>query len=369
MDLWRIPSDGGEPEQLTRLASDVASVTAIDDRTWFYVARDADGLGPWLWTLEVDSRSSRRVSAGLEQYTSVDASADGTRLVASVVSSQVNLWSVPILDRVAGESDVKPFAVPTARAFAPRFGGPGLFYLSSRGGADGLWTLREGQAAEVWKGSDGALVTPPAISADGSQIAISLRKDQGRQLHVLRADGTQLRALAPELAVRGAASWSPDGQWIAIAGADSRGEGLFKVPVDAGGPVRISSGAALDPVWSPDGNLIVYGGAQVFTRMPLEGVRPDGTRVEFPSIALRRDGERLRFLPDGRGVVYMQGETPAAQNFWLLDLATMKSRQLTGLSDSAAMRTFDITPDGKQIVFDRFRENSDIVLIELPQRP
>jgi len=27
--------------------------------------------------------------------------------------------------------------------------------------------------------------------------------------------------------------------------------------------------------------------------------------------------------------------------------------------------TFDITPDGKQIVFDRLRENSDIVLIDL----
>ena len=31
------------------------------------------------------------------------------------------------------------------------------------------------------------------------------------------------------------------------------------------------------------------------------------------------------------------------------------------------MRTFDITPDGKQIVFDRLRENSDIVLIDLPK--
>jgi hypothetical protein len=31
-------------------------------------------------------------------------------------------------------------------------------------------------------------------------------------------------------------------------------------------------------------------------------------------------------------------------------------------------RAFDITPDGKQIVFDRVRENSDIVLIDLPPR-
>jgi hypothetical protein len=29
------------------------------------------------------------------------------------------------------------------------------------------------------------------------------------------------------------------------------------------------------------------------------------------------------------------------------------------------MRTFDITPDGKHIVFDRIRDNSDIVLIDL----
>ena len=29
------------------------------------------------------------------------------------------------------------------------------------------------------------------------------------------------------------------------------------------------------------------------------------------------------------------------------------------------MRTFDVTPDGKQIVFDRLRDNSDIVLIDL----
>jgi len=29
------------------------------------------------------------------------------------------------------------------------------------------------------------------------------------------------------------------------------------------------------------------------------------------------------------------------------------------------MRTFDVSPDGKQIVFDRLRDNSDIVLIDL----
>jgi len=57
----------------------------------------------------------------------------------------------------------------------------------------------------------------------------------------------------------------------------------------------------------------------------------------------------------------------ASQDFWLLDLASMKSHPLTKLENRATMRTFDITPDGKQIVFDRVRENSDVVLIDLPK--
>jgi Tol biopolymer transport system component/predicted Ser/Thr protein kinase len=367
MDLWRTPADGGEPERMTHVNRDVAYPAPIDDRTVLYVARDSDGLGPWLWALDQESKVAQRVSVGLEQYTSVAATADGRRLVASVVNSNASLWSVPILSRVAEEQDVQPFALPTARALGPRFGRETLFYLSSRSGADGLWSYRDGQATEVWKGPDGALHTPPAVSADGRWVAIALRSNGRLLLHVIAADGTQLRSLAGDVNVRGAASWSPDGQWIVTAGSDATGEGLFKLPVDGSAAVRLVTGAALDPVWSPDGDLIVYGGAQVFALMPLQGVRPDGTPVDLPSITVRREGERVRFLPDGRGLVYMQGVT-LAQDFWLLDLTTMTSRRLTHLDDSAAMRSFDITPDGRRIVFDRLRENSDVVLIDLPPR-
>jgi clusterin-associated protein 1 len=42
-----------------------------------------------------------------------------------------------------------------------------------------------------------------------------------------------------------------------------------------------------------------------------------------------------------------------------------KARQLSDF-DMLGTRTFDITPDGTRIVFDRLRENSDIVLVDLP---
>jgi Tol biopolymer transport system component len=88
----------------------------------------------------------------------------------------------------------------------------------------------------------------------------------------------------------------------------------------------------------------------------------------MPAILVRQGGERFRFLPDGSGLLYMQGGFDE-QDFWLLDVATKQSRQLTQLSKTDAMRSFDITTDGRQIVFDRQRWNSDIVLIDLPQAP
>ena len=365
MDLWRIAPGGGEPEQLTHLNTDVAFPTPISERALLFVAHDKEGHGPWLWSFEIENRTVNRVSSGLEQYTALGASADGRRLAASVVNARVNLWSVPITSRIIEESAVQAFELPTARALAPRFGGGWLFYLSSRDGADGLWSFRDGKAQEIWKGSEGALQAPAAVSPDGGTVALGLRKDGKQRIHVMSADGTRLRLISSDIDARGTASWSPDGKWIAVAGSDASGAGLFKLPVDGGTPVRIATGPFLDPVWSPHGDLITFSGPQVFTLAPLLAVRPDGTPVKLPEIRLQRQGERVRFLPDGTGIVYMLGDTLNEQDFWLLDLATMHSRRLTRLRSPTVMRTFDITPDGSRIVFDRALENSTILLIDL----
>ena len=366
MDLWRIDPRGEHAERLTQLNSDVAYPTPVGDRTVFYVARDADGSGPWLWAFDLKRKDSRRVSIGLEQYTSVQASADGHKLVATINNPVAGLWTVPILDRVAAEQDVKPFPVPTVRALAPRFSGSSLFYLSSVGTGDGLWRFRDGQVAEIWKGADGALWETPAVSADGSRVAIVLRRNGKRQLHIISSDGAELQPIAEGIAAQGSSCWSPDGKWIVTGGSDATGLGLFKIPLEGGSPVRLVSGPALNPVWSPDGKLIVYAGTNVSTFAPLLAVRPDGTGVELPHISLRRLGEHVRFSPDGKSLIYMQGLV-AAQDFWQLDLASMKSRPLTKLENRAAMLTFDVTSDGKQIVFDRLRENSHVVMIDLPK--
>jgi len=365
MDLWRVRVDGSGLEQMTFGKLDVRYPTPIDDDTVLYSARDSDGAGPWLWALDIESKISRRASVGLGQYASISASADGRSLVATVQRVRSALWTVPIKDRVVGESDVKPFAeLDTPRAHSPRFGGSSMFYLSSQGSGDGLWRYRDGDSTEIWSGSKTALLEPAAVSPDGETVVVLLRNDSKWRLHTLREDGTGLRVLSETVDARGAASWSPDGQWVVTGGYENGVEGLYKISVDSGAAQRIVEGEALNPVWSPSGDAIAYTGAQVNVVSPLRAVQPDGKSIELPEIQLFRWGQRVRFLPDGSGLIYMQGQGPS-QDFWLLDWETMTSRELTRLGSTAAMMTFDVTPDGSQIVFDRLRDDADIVLIEL----
>jgi serine/threonine protein kinase/Tol biopolymer transport system component len=368
MDLWRISPSGGQPERMTHHNNNVAFPAPIDDHTILYVSPAEDGSGPWLYSLNADSKTSRRVLVGLEQYLSVAASTDGRRVVATVANPSASLWKVPISDRPAGEDQVQPYVLPNVRALAPRLRGTSLFFLSSLSGGDGLWRYRDNQALELWKGSDGPLLAPAAISGDGKRVAITVRRQGKIRLTLMGDDGSNLTSLAESLDARGSATWSPDGQWIAIGGEDGMGPGLFKIPADGGPPVRLTKTVSTNPVWSPDSSLIFYGGPPTSRYQQLRAVRPDGTPVELPDIRVRSEGERFRLLPDGKGLVYMDG-LQRRMDFALLDLTTMKTRPLTHLNDRAAMRTFDITPDGKQIVFDRLRENSDIVLIDLPGGP
>ena len=265
MDVWRVRPSGRSLERLTEGAAAVNFMAPLDARTLLYVGRAADRSGPWLWALDIERKVSRRVNSGVGQYTSVSASRDGRRVVTTVANPTVSLWRVPLLERQAEDRDTRPYPLKTARALAPRFRGPSLFYLSSSGNGDGLWRVEDGQATEVSKGAEGGLYEPAAVSPDGSRAVIVVRREGKRQLVIVSVDGRSSRTLAPSLDIQGAAGqatvdWSPDGAWIVTGARDAQGSGLFKIRVDTGAAVRIVTGRADNPVWSPDGNVIVYAG-------------------------------------------------------------------------------------------------------------
>jgi serine/threonine protein kinase len=372
MDIWRVAVDTGAPERLTHHNAAVAYPALIDNRTLMYVTTAADGTGPWLYSMDVDERAPRRVTTGVEQTLSVSAAAavsgQPRRLVTTVSNPSVSLWSAPLTDTIVGEQQVtRVDNVPTARARGPRFAGDGtLFYLASRSGADGLWRLRDGVATEITTASDGAVVGAASVSPDGKTVCAPVRRQEKTRLYCTSSDGTNGRILADSLDVRGAGSWSPDGKWIAMAAQDSAGVRLYKIPASGGTATNLVSTVSSNPVWSPDGTFILYSGAPRARVVPVLAVTPEGVAHPLPPLSVDRLGDSYRFLPGGKQLVVKQGGF-RRQDFFSFDLTSGQQRPLTKLRHGDSLLRFDVSPDGKRIVFERVRENSDIVLIELPR--
>jgi len=83
----------------------------------------------------------------------------------------------------------------------------------------------------------------------------------------------------------------------------------------------------------------------------------------LPKIVLSRGARRLMFLT-GEILVFMKGDL-SHKDLWSLDLKTGREQQITELQSGLVMGDFDISRDGGTIVFDRTREESDIVLFDL----
>jgi TolB protein len=101
----------------------------------------------------------------------------------------------------------------------------------------------------------------PAVSPDGSKVAMILSKDGWTDLYVCNADGSDLRRLTKSPQDESSPCWSPDGEWICYASKDRERRSLSKIHVSGGLPQRIPTtlvGNPTEPDWSPDGKWIAF---------------------------------------------------------------------------------------------------------------
>jgi len=73
------------------------------------------------------------------------------------------------------------------------------------------------------------------------------------------------------------------------------------------------------------------------------------------------------FLTGARALVVLRGEIQH-KNLWRVDLDTGAEKQLTNLPDDFDVRDFDVSPDGREVLFERVEERSDVVLMDLPRQ-
>ena len=213
LDIWRIGADGGPTERITSHNGRVSHPVLLDPRTLVYLASDPDGSGPWLHTVDVERRLPHRLNYGVDRYTSLAASADGRRLVATVASPRRTLWRVPIGDAPADVSTAAHISLTTGTASSPRLAPNYLLYVAAAGtNSDSIMKLADGVTTELWTTPGARVVGGPAISSDGRQISFSVRLRGQTLLYAMQSDGTNARVVVDSLELQGAPAWAPDGQ-------------------------------------------------------------------------------------------------------------------------------------------------------------
>jgi Tol biopolymer transport system component len=362
-DVWRMRPSGAGAERLTFHNARVSYPVLLDPRTLIYLATDTDGSGPWLYVMDVPLRREHRVSFGLERYTSLAASANGRRIVATVANSRSELWRATVASDGPSQTTAAPVAPALGSASAPRFGPDYIAYVSTGAGRRGIWKLANGTVTKLWDDPSADRVGAPAIAPDRRRIAFTVERHAATQLYVVDSDGANLRAIAPTLALRGDLAWAPDSQSIVGAIVRDGEPRLARIFLDGSSPRPMVSDYSVDPVWSPDGKYFVYSGAQVATTFPLRAAAADGRPYGMPALILTVGARRVAFSRNSGALVMLRGGIDR-KDFWQLDPQSGAERQLTDLPSSFVIGDFDVSPDGAEIVFERVQESSSIALIE-----
>jgi Tol biopolymer transport system component len=145
----------------------------------------------------------------------------------------------------------------------------------------------------------------PRFSPDGTQLLFTRDKAREKapsQRFIVHLDDTLLRELEmPGISTTEEADWSPDGSMIVFDG-DAPGYpygGVWRIDADGGGLISLVSNSRTpdgwtngyaDPVWSPDGTLI----------MLLHGLHKGDVHRAGLAV-MRPDGTGLAWVGDGSG--------------------------------------------------------------------
>jgi len=367
LDIWRITPAGGATERITSHMGRVSHPVLLDRRTLLYLARDPDGSGPFLCSIDVERRIPHRLTSGLDRYTSLAASADGRRLVVTRASAKRTLWRLPVSQSSVGPSEASRISLTTGTGFSPRLNGNSLLYISATPTGQSVWKLTGGVSTELWSRPGAQVFGGPAIAPDGRHIALSVLQDGQKLLYVMDADGTRARIVADSLDLQGAPAWAPDGQSITSA-ADHLGiPRVFRIPIDGHSPALLVSEYSVDPAWAPDGSFLIYSGPDVGATFSVKAVTTGTAAHTLPSLTLTRGARHLTFLPEGNTLVFLRGDIQH-KDLWLMDVRTGAQRPLTKVAPDFDIRDFDISPDGREVVLERVQERSDVVLVDIGQR-
>ncbi len=319
--IWRIPSDGGEAEQVTKQPLDIGAFVLSRDGLQIAfsmeVFPDADTIEATKKRLDEtdDRKSSGRVYDRLF-FRHWDTWKDGRRSHLFVMPTSGGL-AVGVMKGMDADAPSKPFGGAEEFAFTPD--GKGVVFTARDVGREEAWSTdldlyvapSDGSAKpRCLTETNRATDTQPVFSPDGRTLAYLAMSKPGYEADQYRImlkpwpDG-EARVVADKWdRSPGSITWSANGRTIYAAGENVGQHSLFAVEV-TDGQVRtlVDKGYASSPVIA--GERIVYGFDTLHSPVELHSVKADSsdarpiTKINAEKLTAARMGEFEQFSFDG----------------------------------------------------------------------
>lgn len=237
--------------------------------------------------------------------------------------------------QVTRETDV----APENRLVAAPCWVPGhwkLYYTSYRRNNPDIYSqdLATGEVRTIARYT--GLNTSPAVSPDGTRVAMILSKAGSPDVWVSDADGKGLKQLTHTKEDESSPCWSPDGRTLCFTSRVGGSARLYTMPA-TGGQMRplpgVRAANTTEPDWSPDGQTIAFtaqmGGFQIYT-YDLK------TQATTPLAA----GEDPSWAPNSRTLIFCH-RVGDRYILSLLDVPTKQVKNIAQISGSCSQPAWE----------------------------
>jgi eukaryotic-like serine/threonine-protein kinase len=364
--MYQVPALGGEPSVLIPLVEgqdvDFHQPSVLPDGVSLVYALHGRGGTA---TLEVFSSGTRKTvfrapskPRASVQILNLPSYSPTGHLVYRQDEGNVGVWAVPFsVTRL--ETTGAPFLV-TAGARNPGVAADGtLIYAPTQDG---------GPTQLVWLRADGTLerrvgdvrqgIDRPALARDGRRIAFAATDNNNSDIWVVDPDKGSTQITSTPIDESGPA-WMPDGRTLAYTCPTDKGTAICAKAADGSGDSRVLVERAAAPMFSPDGNYMVFlTSERADAGMMLWKLDEPAPRIFIPAMSVSFPGG---FSADGRYFAYTSFERSDPRIYLRRFPAGDRQWEVPRI-----VSEFVIWPEGGKELFALIGRNLDNALTAIP---
>ena len=358
-DLYTVASEGGEPRRITFENRAVTGADWSPDGKSLIFSSNRAGLFS-LWKVSTGGGEPVLLAGGGSKMKHPSTARRVNAVAYENWHYEVSLWSVPV-------SSARPESRLTFAAdeweFDPEFSPDGrrIAYVSTKSGADEIWTIDAGGGAPAQLTSfGGPRLGMPRWSPDGKTLVFTARPEGQADLYAIDSSGGSPIRLTSTPGDEAAPSWSRDGRSIDFASRQSGAWEVWRMPASGGPAARVTLHGGHTAYESADGKWIYFSKLDRagIWRMPAEG----GAETQTPAPLAPNCWADWRLT--GKGIYFKVDRSDEAPWVQFLPFDSAEAKTIARL-DHQAWAGFTISPDDSRIVYGRAeRYECDIRMVE-----